>query len=569
MYIRRPYSMRKRKHLAQKILRESVARGAALRMYYKAKLHKRKRTKLRKRNLIKLRKRQQAKLLKIKRTKLLRNKRIKLLRNKRIKLLRKNRQAKLRKRHQETIGHLIMKKMPILFLKKKRSKRFIRWRLDTRGKPELDIRRSVKIASHWNWATIHNAKRARADSIERKTNKIIKNAQKRLKNNKLKLKRRRRLRRRNALFTFEFHLFYRTIFKKLFKKFYPDVLGQLHVAKFFIRVLPFMAKMTAKRRLFVSYMSMSGLRAAILLLQKKTVLSRRMILLCQSLSYGLFNYKQTYLKFSREIFKRRFLYFKSLSYIMTAALQRIYFSFAVPLTQNIQPKITLTFYGMHYNNITADLILNYIRMKLGQYFLLNDILNPYLRFIKRLTDVLAYKIIVAGRLTRKERAAYITRSYKSISLSTYALKVDYASGHKTMKFGDVGIKIYMVYRAQRYPVYYTLRFANTASREPFKTLTKSFSKTNTSPLQYIQDCYEIIGGTKIKRPCANYVDVYLKRTRRILNDEKIAIPAGERYEIFYHRDLVKSILVPRFLKEMADLGLIGLRQGGGDLSIFF
>ena len=64
----------------------------------------------------------------------------------------------------------------------------------------------------------------------------------------------------------------------------------------------------------------------------------------------------------------------------------------------------------------------------------------------------------AGRLTRKERAAYIIRSHRSVNLSTYSVKVDYAAGHKIMRFGDVGLKIFLVMRQPEVPVYYALRF---------------------------------------------------------------------------------------------------------------
>ena len=38
------------------------------------------------------------------------------------------------------------------------------------------------------------------------------------------------------------------------------------------------------------------------------------------------------------------------------------------------------------------------------------------------------------------------------------LKVDYAAGHKIMKFGDVGIKIYVVYRTKLVSCYYKQAF---------------------------------------------------------------------------------------------------------------
>jgi ribosomal protein S3 len=92
----------------------------------------------------------------------------------------------------------------------------------------------------------------------------------------------------------------------------------------------------------------------------------------------------------------------------------------------------------------SSLVLNYILIKLGQYFNINEIVNPLSYFIKHLTCIAGYKILIRGRLTRKERAAVMIRSGKKMPLSTISANVDYSQGSKIMKFGMVGIKVYLL-----------------------------------------------------------------------------------------------------------------------------
>jgi len=79
--------------------------------------------------------------------------------------------------------------------------------------------------------------------------------------------------------------------------------------------------------------------------------------------------------------------------------------------------------------------------------------------LKNLSYIRGFRLIVSGRLTRKERAAFIVKSYKTMPLSSYKQRVDFASDFKIMKFGVVGIKIYLLCD-ETPPYYYFFEFKN-------------------------------------------------------------------------------------------------------------
>lgn len=107
-------------------------------------------------------------------------------------------------------------------------------------------------------------------------------------------------------------------------------------------------------------------------------------------------------------------------------------------------KIRCNFFGMHTKNITSSLIANYICHKLGQYFSIQQILGPVLRDLTRSPILQGFKIVVAGRLTRKERAAFMVRKNGRVSLSQKSAFIDYASQFKIMRFGLVGVKVWLM-----------------------------------------------------------------------------------------------------------------------------
>jgi len=59
--------------------------------------------------------------------------------------------------------------------------------------------------------------------------------------------------------------------------------------------------------------------------------------------------------------------------------------------------------------ITADLLADYIILRLLQKFKLKELLRPLMRYINKLIAknyLTSYKMLIMGRLTRKDRALY-------------------------------------------------------------------------------------------------------------------------------------------------------------------
>lgn len=118
---------------------------------------------------------------------------------------------------------------------------------------------------------------------------------------------------------------------------------------------------------------------------------------------------------------------------------------------------------MNNRNINVSFLLNYFVIKLGQYFRFNVIFNQLKRRFDKLYYVVGWRVVVCGRLTRKERAAFIVKGMSQpMPLSTYKIdfKLHYGSDFKIMKFGVVGIKIWLLLLRQQAPYYYVMTFIN-------------------------------------------------------------------------------------------------------------
>jgi len=161
-----------------------------------------------------------------------------------------------------------------------------------------------------------------------------------------------------------------------------------------------------------------------------------------------FNYSQ--LKYNKQVLRRHLYIFHLYSKILLFTLRKAIF---IPHDR----RLIVKYYIMNNLNVNANFLVNYIMAKLSQYFSLNSILSPLLKHLKRLTVLDGYRFIFSGRLTRKERAAYIVRGHKSMPLSKSTAIVDYASDFKILKFGVVGIKVYLL-QSNTLPYHYFYEF---------------------------------------------------------------------------------------------------------------
>lgn len=158
-----------------------------------------------------------------------------------------------------------------------------------------------------------------------------------------------------------------------------------------------------------------------------------------------------------------FFYFKKVFqeryFIFQGASSAIYSSIKAFDKNDI---VKVSFWGMHVRNLTASFITQYIILKLAKYFTIQEILRPVLHSLKRASYIKGFRIIVAGRLTRKERAAYIIRRNGEITLANKSKPIDYAADFKVMRFGVVGVKIWFYSTVSR-PYFY--RFSYTYKME--------------------------------------------------------------------------------------------------------
>lgn len=93
------------------------------------------------------------------------------------------------------------------------------------------------------------------------------------------------------------------------------------------------------------------------------------------------------------------------------------------------------------------------------YFTINSILNPIIRKYKRTGFIRGFRFLITGRLTRKERATHLLKSYKAMPYASPSIVIDHASDFKIMRFGVVGIKISLL-SISHTPYHYFFQFKN-------------------------------------------------------------------------------------------------------------
>jgi len=239
----------------------------------------------------------------------------------------------------------------------------------------------------------------------------------------------------------------------------------LRICTFLLRYFRFYKRIYSKKKLFLFNILIVTLATVISFHQDysklaynslfkfkriNNILSRRIFIFLYLCHINLLSFNYLQLQYNKQIFQKHLYSFYLFSNILLFTLRKAIF---IPNDR----RLIVRFYIMNNLNLNANFLLNYFIIKLGQYFQLNDIVSPIVKRLKRLIDLEGFRLIFTGRLTRKERAAYIVKSHKSMPLASYKAKVDYASGFKIMKFGVVGIKIYLLYSGN-IPYHYFYEF---------------------------------------------------------------------------------------------------------------
>lgn len=232
---------------------------------------------------------------------------------------------------------------------------------------------------------------------------------------------------------------------------YRYIIKHLKVLMFLLRYLKFYNKLISKKRVLYFNLLIQTLSSVVTLLPKNKMANRIYTFMHLCYLY-LYSFRYLYFQYNKKIFQSRFIRFNLLSKLVIFSLKKIAFN----LNNGV---ITLRYYGLHNRNYNAQFLLNYLLVKLGQYYKIKQIINPLINSLKRMPFIKGFRFIISGRLTRKERAFFIVKNARRMPLSSHNSKVDSAADFKIMKFGVVGIKIYLLY-TDTPPYYYFFEFKN-------------------------------------------------------------------------------------------------------------
>ena len=111
-------------------------------------------------------------------------------------------------------------------------------------------------------------------------------------------------------------------------------------------------------------------------------------------------------------------------------------------------KLRLNVIRLQSNNVTPTFIVNYISFKLKQKYSLPWILRPILRDLqakKNQNKIRGFKLLYAGRFTRKQIADYSWTTLGKTSLNTLSSKVKLGQGQVRLKYGICGFKLWIDY----------------------------------------------------------------------------------------------------------------------------
>jgi len=233
-------------------------------------------------------------------------------------------------------------------------------------------------------------------------------------------------------------------------------ISKRHFLVFFLRlflekVLTIIAAMDlhgAVTRLPINFLTLSDEDTKELVAESHTFKMKQLVKMYIYISFLEYEYKAVIMHFFQDIINNRLLVFR----VANLGIHQT-------LTMLKNMVSTVCFYGMHIKNVSANFLCNFIIIRLGQYWGINQIMPPIIRNLATSSHIRGYKFVIAGRLTRKERAGYLVYSGGLISLNTISLKLNYSADFRVMKFGVVGVKVWLRHYKQR-PFYYYFKYYN-------------------------------------------------------------------------------------------------------------
>jgi hypothetical protein len=108
---------------------------------------------------------------------------------------------------------------------------------------------------------------------------------------------------------------------------------------------------------------------------------------------------------------------------------------------NLTIKIILK--KLDVTDLNATVMAKYITIRLRQRFQLKEALLPMLRHLSYNEYVRGFRVVCAGRFTRKEIALYDLRTYSSVPFSGVSAKLDFALSEVVLKYSICGVKVWL------------------------------------------------------------------------------------------------------------------------------
>jgi hypothetical protein len=151
-------------------------------------------------------------------------------------------------------------------------------------------------------------------------------------------------------------------------------------------------------------------------------------------------------------------------------------------------KTLVKIYGFHIRNITANFVCNMISLRLGQYLPISEIVPEISKDLNSNPHCLGFKILVTGRLTRKDLFFQVVE-YRLIA------KIHYASDHRVMRFGVVGIKVWL-HTTRTRPLFYQINYSFLHNHIKRPSIKENIEDKNWDCINYDNDVKVVEIGQK-------------------------------------------------------------------------
>lgn len=152
-----------------------------------------------------------------------------------------------------------------------------------------------------------------------------------------------------------------------------------------------------------------------------------------------------FLSFSRyflHYFADNFFFYFRIKTRLTHSIRKI-ISFTDTKNKKDLSKFKIVLKKLEVSEVNAAIMSKYIAIRLRQRFQLKEALMPMLRHLSNNEYVRGFRIVCAGRFTRKEIALYDLRTYSSVPFSGVTSKLDFSLSEVVLKYSICGIKVWL------------------------------------------------------------------------------------------------------------------------------